>query len=283
MAPEAFSDALPSLSRRHAAGSPSARGLLFTVLGEFALNDPNPVWTATFIEILGRLGVEEKASRQALMRTTTDGWLTAERVGRRTRWRLTSAGRDLLTRGGDRIYSFARRSFTWDGNWLIVLAHVAENDRRTRHLLRTRMSWAGLGFISPGVWLTTHQERRSEVVQILQDAAIVDAAHIFVSARLDLGEPRELVQEAWDLGEIEQSYEEFIDEFEHPATTDPLIRQINLVHAWRRFPSIDPLLPAELLPARWSGLNAARLFARLHTSWGPKAQAAWLELNESMS
>lgn len=283
MAMNADHEAVPSLSRRHAAGSPSARGLLFTILGEFALNDPNPVWTATFIEILGRLGVEEKATRQALMRTTADGWLTAERVGRRTRWHLTEAGRDLLTRGGSRIYSFARRPVDWDGTWLIVLARVAENDRRTRHILRSRMSWAGLGFISPGIWLTTHQERHGEVVDIIREAQISDAAHIFVTARLDFGEPRQLVQEAWDLGEIEQSYGDFIDEFENPSTSDPLIRQINLVHAWRRFPAIDPLLPAELLPARWSGLNAARLFARLHTSWEPKAQAAWVELNDSVA
>jgi len=281
MSLNAHPDAVPSLSRRVAAGSRSARGLLFTILGEFALNDPNPVWTSTFIEILARMGVEEKAARQALMRTTADGWLSTERIGRRTQWQLTDAGRGLLVRGAERIYSFARRTGDWDGTWLIVLARVAENDRRTRHILRTRMIWAGLGFISPGLWLTTHQDRRSEVVEILGEAGISDAAHIFVTARVDFGQPRDLVDEAWNLHEIEARYGDFIDEFEQPSTDDPLIRQIELVHAWRRFPSIDPLLPPELLPARWSGLNAAELFARLHTSWAPQAQAAWKDLNES--
>ena len=55
-----------------------------------------------------------------------------------------------------------------------------------------------------------------------------------------------------------------VDEAGHD---DPLVSQIDLVHAWRRFPSIDPSLPAELLPARWSGLNAARLFTTLHARW----------------
>jgi DNA-binding transcriptional regulator PaaX len=36
---------------------------------------------------------------------------------------------------------------------------------------------------------------------------------------------------------------------------------IELEHAWRRFPPIDPGLPSGLLPARRSGSRAAKLFA----------------------
>src|SRR5664279_5714247 len=97
---------VPRLSRRHAAGAESARGLLFTVLGEFVLPAGGSAWTSAFIDVLARLGVEEKASRQALMRTAAGGWLTSERVGRRTRWRLTESGERLLTEGTERIYGF---------------------------------------------------------------------------------------------------------------------------------------------------------------------------------
>jgi phenylacetic acid degradation operon negative regulatory protein len=93
----------PALSRRHAAGAGSARGLLFTVLGEFVLPAGGAAWTSTLIDVLGRLGVEEKACRQALMRTAADGWLRAERVGRRTRWWLTDAADTMLTEGTARI------------------------------------------------------------------------------------------------------------------------------------------------------------------------------------
>ena len=71
----------PSMSRRHAAGAESARGLLLTVLGEFVLPAGGLAWTSALIDVLGRLGIEEKATRQALMRTASDGWLAAERVG----------------------------------------------------------------------------------------------------------------------------------------------------------------------------------------------------------
>ena len=91
---------------RRARTAPAA--LLFTVLGEFVLPTGGAAWTSAFIDVLGRLGVEEKAARQALMRTAADGWLAAERVGRRTRWRLTPAGERLLTDGTERIYGFTR-------------------------------------------------------------------------------------------------------------------------------------------------------------------------------
>jgi phenylacetic acid degradation operon negative regulatory protein len=50
------------------------------------------------------------------------------------------------------------------------------------------------------------------------------------------------------------------------------------VHAWRRFPWIDPGLPAQFLPAPWAGATAAALFARLHAEWAGAALAAWKQL-----
>src|SRR5258708_32711172 len=87
----------PALSRRHAAGAVSARGLLFTVLGEFVLPTGGSAWTSAFIQTFAGLGVEEKAIRQALARTGADGWIKPERHGRRTRWWLTPDGHRLLT------------------------------------------------------------------------------------------------------------------------------------------------------------------------------------------
>lgn len=270
---------VPELSRRQAAGAASARGVLLTILGEFALADPEPVWTATVIEILQRLGVEEKTTRQALMRTTADGWLSAERVGRRTCWSLTPAARRMLTTGAERIYSFAGAPEAWDGAWLLVSVRVPEKERRTRHLLRSRLSWAGLGFLAPGLWVTPHLGRRAEIVRVLDEAQVGEAAHIFSATRLEYGDPRAIIRQAWDLSAVDAQYEQFRETFDRPPTADPLVNQIELVHAWRRFPAIDPSLPPELLPARWSGRDAARLFTRLHDRWQAPARRAWQELN----
>jgi len=113
-----------TLSRRHAAGAPSARGLLLTLLGEFVLPGGGDAWTSAVIAAFERLGVEEKASRQALMRSAAAGWLRAEKVGRRTRWHLSDAARRMLTDGAERIYSFTGPVENWDGRWLLVAARV---------------------------------------------------------------------------------------------------------------------------------------------------------------
>jgi DNA-binding transcriptional regulator PaaX len=62
-----------TLSRRYAAGASGTRGLLLTVLGEFVLPTGRPAPTSAFIDVFGRLGVEEKTSRQTLMRASADG------------------------------------------------------------------------------------------------------------------------------------------------------------------------------------------------------------------
>jgi phenylacetic acid degradation operon negative regulatory protein len=271
----------PTLSRRDAAGAPSARGLLFTVLGEFALVEDRTVWTSALIEVLSQLGVDEKATRQALMRTAADGWLTAERVGRRTRWQLTPNAERMLTDGARRIYSFTGPAQDWDGRWLLVSVRVPESDRRARHLLRTRLGWAGFGSLGAGLWISTHPDREAEVTEVLREAGVADDAHIFVATRPGVGDVRAMVRQAWDLAAVEALYENFIEDFGDQARTDPLTSQVELVHAWRRFPAVDPALPRELLPARWSGVEAARLFTHRHNAWAPAAQEAWRALNSS--
>ena len=269
----------PTLSRRHAAGSTSARGLLFTVLGEFVLPAGETAWTSAFIDVLGRLGVEQKATRQALMRTAADGWLSSERVGRRTMWRLSPAAEQLLVEGTERIYGFTGTAGNWDGRWLIVLARAPETERPTRHLLRTRLAWAGLGSPSPGVWIGPHAGRLPEARQALAEAGALADAQVFVGAHADLGDLRAMVGQAWDLEAIEARYEAFLDRFAGPRPPDPLLAIVELVHAWRRFPWIDPALPDELLPTPWSGAAAAKLFARQHARWSAAARAEWQQLN----
>ena len=46
----------PTLLRRHAAGTDSARSVLFTVLGELVLPTGGEAWTSAFIDVFGRLG-----------------------------------------------------------------------------------------------------------------------------------------------------------------------------------------------------------------------------------
>ena len=270
----------PALSRRHAAGAPSARGLLFTLLGEFVLPADGTAWTSAVLAALARLGIEEKTTRQALMRTAASGWLAAEKIGRRTRWRLTASAQKMLTDGAERIYSFTGQAESWDGRWLLVYARIPDSDRRARHVVRSRLSWAGFGSLGAGLWISPHPDRETEAFNVLREAGVAAEAHVFVARRSGLADVQVMVAQAWDLRAIEEQYEAFIEQFRAAVPADVLARQIELVHAWRRFPSVDPVLPRELLPPRWNGLTAARLFTDRHQRWSNEAEQEWKRLNE---
>jgi phenylacetic acid degradation operon negative regulatory protein len=268
----------PALSRRRELGDTSARSLLMTVLGEFVLPRDRPVWTSTLVSVLAMFDVEEKSARQALARTAGEGWLTAERHGRRVRWALTPPGRRLLTEGAERVYSFGQRHRAWDRRWLVLIASVPEAKRELRHRLRTRLSWAGFGSPSAGVWVSPDVAREHEAHSILEELGLAGGAMSFAATYGAIGNQESITQQAWDLDAIAARYEEFIDGFTglRPADGDPsLVAQTRLVHEWRRFPFLDPQLPAELLPTRWSGTTAAQLFHRKHVEWRPAAQARW--------
>lgn len=270
----------PLVSRRHQAGAPSARGLLLTVLGELVLPGDGSAWTSAVLAVFARMGVAEKATRQALMRTSQAGWLRSQRDGRRARWELTSSGRTMLTDGAERIYSFGQQR-DWDQRWVVVSVRIPESDRRARHVVRTRLTWAGFGALAAGLWISPHPERAAEAESVLRDAGVADDASVFIGERTGLGDSRSMVAAAWDLPAVEAEYEAFTSEFRDQAPPDVLVRQIELVHAWRRFPTIDPALPRELLPARWTGTRAARLFTERHELWLADARREWERLNAS--
>jgi phenylacetic acid degradation operon negative regulatory protein len=273
----------PGFHRRRELGAASARSLLLTMLGEFVLPADRPVWTSTFLRTLGLVGVEEKAGRQALARSATEGWLDSERHGRRTAWLLTSAGRRLLTEGAERIYGFGAPMGPWDGRWLVVVASVPEANRGLRHLLRTRLAWTGLGNLSPGVWVSPHPGREAQVREVLEQADVAGTATVFVGELGDVQEARRVAGRAWALAEVGFAYEDFLSEVRRIRPSGPdetLAAQIRLVQEWRRFPFLDPSLPPALLPPGWSGTRAAALFRERHTAWKPAADRRWCSMAE---
>src|SRR5258707_80081 len=102
-------------------------------------------------------------------------------------------------------------------------------------------------------------------------AALVSLGYREQAARQALsrsvGDPEQLVADAWDLTRVREQYAAFIDDFSRVRATTPeacFRQQTLLVHAWRKFPFLDPDLPAGLLPAGWPRERAQALFADRH-------------------
>jgi phenylacetic acid degradation operon negative regulatory protein len=249
------------------------------VLGEYVLPRPQGVWQETLVAALVSVGYTQQAARQALARSTRDGWLVAERRGRRARMTLGGGTAELLRTGAERIYSFGQPS-QWDGRWLVVVLRVPEERRAVRHQLRSRLAWTGLGSLGGGVWLTPHVEREGELAAAINDEPAAEARS-FRAELGSMGDPQALIADAWDLDKVRAQYEAFIDDFARvrALTLEACFRQQTLlVHAWRKFPFLDPDLPAELLPGGWPRRRAHELFAGRHGRWQERAWEYFAQL-----
>ncbi len=283
----------------------NARSLMITVLGEFVRPNGGSVWTQTLIDAMGLLDVQPKATRQVVARLADRGWLDRTKEGRRTRWHLTALSQSLLESGAERIYGFGRSPIEWDGRWLVLLASLPERDQALRYQLTTGLNWAGFGSLGQGTWISPWTRHEAEAVAVVRDVG-VDGATSFVAEVSQLGNGTELAARAWDLDAIRDHYDDFLRRAainESAADVDPVanrlvgsgrtgasrsettdqvdasalaVRDLTvLVHQWRRFPFLDPALPAALLPSDWPGARAVETFASRRGSLAARAVKWW--------
>ncbi len=261
----------------------SSRGLLITVMGEFVLPTGGSVWTQTLIALMEHLGVQSKATRQALARMEKGEWLKRDRVGRRTRWLLTESFTELLAEGAQRIYGFGAQPRPWDRRWLVVLASVPERDRNIRYRMGLGLNWAGMGSLGQGLWICPWVDQEPAVTELLNRLGVIGTT--FRAELGALGSGPELVAQAWDLPDLAERYQRFLaatDALTDAATADldgsaAAVELAGLVHHWRRFPFLDPDLPHELLPADWPGPLAARRFGEVREALLEPARTWWTE------
>ena len=259
----------------------SAKSVLLTILGEFVLPADGSAWTGTLVDALGELGYGDRNARQVLTRVRDDGIIRSERRGRKTRWHLSDEGRDLLEAGARRIYRFGHQAEAWDGQWLLVHCPVPETMRRERRQLQTRLSFEGFGFLSPTVAVSPYRDLEGVAGQVLAELGLIELAVVLAGTTGTLSPNDAILHRAWDLDNLEAAYRQFIEQFDGSCPEGRRARfgeMVRLVHAWRRFPFLDPEIPTELLPTDWLGRRAQELFENRRTRWGPDAGAWYKEL-----
>jgi phenylacetic acid degradation operon negative regulatory protein len=103
----------------------------------------------------------------------------------------------------------------------------------------------------------------------------------FVGTLAEVGlTDHEIVRKAWNLDDVAARYAKLLDTFEdvEPEPGDDLLfSYLTLVDEWRKFPSMDPQLPKDLLP-KWIGRRAAATFVTLRATWKPAALERWQEV-----
>ena len=238
------------------------------------LPDPDQtVSTAALLEVLARVGVGEHAARSTVNRMLSHGTLQRRRVGRRVHLSPSPAARETLARGGERAWQ-SPVNRTWDRQWTLLAFSLPETRRADRHLLRSRLQWAGFGLLQNGLWVAP---RRIDTQELLGPLDVQDHLKVF---RAEVVEPTDvagLIDDAWDLAGIAQGYQRFLDRWDRPdplpAAPDDLARELWLLSEWTLLARQDPGLPVEYLPADWPAVRAEHVALRLRARYVTAAAA----------
>lgn len=159
-------------TRRRSDGSPSARTLLLTVLGEYvSYAGTDRVWSAAVVDALRACGVEETAGRRAITRLTHEGWLTTEPAGRFTRLVLTPRLVRLLSSWTARLRR-AMYETPWDGTWQQLLLRVPATARAERAAVEEQLAFQGFGTLGQGVWIAADAGGVGAIRELLEELGL---------------------------------------------------------------------------------------------------------------
>ncbi|MBU8906454.1 phenylacetic acid degradation operon negative regulatory protein PaaX [Desertibacillus haloalkaliphilus] len=249
----------------------NTRSMIFTLYGDYVRYYGNVIWIGSLIRLLKEFGHNEQSVRAAISRMNKQGWVQSEKRGNKSYYYLTDIGKERMEEAAERIYKIT--SHSWDGKWRILMYTIPEEKRNIRDELRQELVWSGFGSLSNSCWISPNKLEK-QVDNLIEKYDITSYVNFFISDYVGPHSDEHLVNNCWDLDEINERYEEFIQKYSQKYVIDKnkiakgtmtdgecFVERTILVHEYRKFLFIDPGLPAELLPDRWLGDSAATLFS----------------------
>jgi phenylacetic acid degradation operon negative regulatory protein len=168
----------------------------------------------------------------------------------------------------------------WDGRWTMLWHAIPESRRVERARLGRRLRFLGFGSVQDGTWISPHNRER-DVVELLGDLGVSEHAGVLIgrpAKELDLAV---MIQRAWDLEDLALRYESFVETYgaycsarvrdDLPDRHAFLVRTC-IVHAFRRFPFVDPDLPDELMVRNVPRRDSAEIFHEVYDGLEEPAQ-----------
>lgn len=246
------------------------RSLIVTIYGLYAREGGGWMSVASLIRLMAELGVDEPAVRSSISRLKRRQMLEPVRVDSAAGYRLSEEAGAIISEGDHRI--FRRPAARVEDGWLLAVFSVPESERRKRHLLRSRLEALGFGTAAAGVWVAP-AHLYVDTRRTLERLGLTAYVDLFRSDYLAFGDLRAAVTSWWDLDELRERYDDFLQR--HGPVLSRWLRRrsaddavafadyVSALTQWRRLPYLDPGLPAELLPKNWHGRQAADLFFAL--------------------
>ncbi|MBM0231315.1 PaaX family transcriptional regulator [Micromonospora sp. STR1_7] len=266
------------LPRRQAGNSP--QGVAVTLLADYSVRTRAAFPSAAIVALLAESGVTTAGARTAISRLARRGVLEGSRQGRHSSYRLSRAAAANLSAGAQWILTSTAATTPWDRCWTTVAFSLPQDRGAQRRTLRGQLRWLGYAPLYDGLWISPYEltpPARELLAQLSAGRVTVFRGR---QTALDTTSQRAPI-EAWDIDAIKRHYEEFLRRWEPML---PLVRsgqvegsaavraRTEVMDTFRRFPTLDPQLPLELLPAGWLRQPARQLFAAVYDDLAEPAE-----------
>ena len=258
-------------------GALRPQSLMLTFLGNFVLGAGLCVYSGSIIEVFGRTGVGEHATRSTLARMADRGLLLRQREGRRVYFGLTDRAAAILRDGEDRIWKQGAVNDDWDGTWTLLAFSLPEAAQRRRHDLRSQLTWAGFAPLIGGLWIAPGH---ADISAIGADPELGPHVTVFRSTADPATDVDRMVRDTWDLTAQAAGYAAFRDRWSAFADgaaapgLDELAVKLRLLTEWLHLVRSDPYLPVRHLPQDWPAAGAQDVFRRADARVAAAAQAS---------
>ncbi|GLZ11580.1 hypothetical protein Acsp04_18150 [Actinomadura sp. NBRC 104425] len=259
--------------------------LLTTLLGDYWFWRQEHIPSAALVRLLAEFDITEAGARAALRRVASRGLLTSSRVGRTTAYGLPPRAHDVIVAHMLRLLTFGAATPSWDGRWTVVMFSVPEDRRDTRRALRDGLRLMHFGMLFDAVWVSPH-DRTADVAALVRRLGVRGVTVFRADEVADEGFDR-VLERAFDVSALRDRYLRFIRRYRkeagrvtRPGTSpaDALRLRTAVMTDWRAFPTLDPDLPAELLPPDWPRAEARRLCVLIYDSLGELAEQRFREI-----
>ncbi|ROT33823.1 PaaX family transcriptional regulator C-terminal domain-containing protein [Micromonospora sp. HM5-17] len=266
------------LPRRQSRGSPQS--LAVTLLADYTLRTRAWLPSAAIVALLAESGVTTTGGRTAISRLTRRGVIESRRHGRHSSYRLTRPAADNLVHGGRQIARFAVEAESWDGWWTLIAFSLPQQASAERRALRGQLRWQGYAPLYDGLWVSPHDLNETVTAELSKIApgatSVFRARHVEIEAIAS-----QKPVDAWDTAALARQYDDFIQSWSAllprvhagAVTGAAAVRaRTEVMEAYRRFPTLDPLLPLRLMPAGWPRQAAREVFAAVYDGLAVPAQ-----------
>ena len=146
---------------------------------------------------------------------------------------------------------------------------------------RRQLEWQGFSLLSGGVYAHPSFDMQS-LEETVNERNLSDSVIILSSKTLDNASSevlKKLVHEKWNISELEQAYQQFLDAYQpiyqhlqqiKDGKSEPLTQQqsfllrVLVIHEYRRILLKDHELPQDMLPDDWQGFTVHQYVSQMY-------------------